>query len=39
MAIYKVKTKCRKCCNGVMIEPGMEVQVVTPLNNSVQVNN
>ena len=39
MALYKVKTKCRKCCNGVNIEPGMEVQVVTPLNNTVQVNN
>lgn len=38
MAIYKVRTKRRKCCNGVNIEPGMEVQVVTPGNNSVQIN-
>ena len=39
MALYRVRTKRRKCCNGVNIEPGMEVQVVTPLNNTVQVNN
>lgn len=39
MALYKVITKRRKCCNGINIEPGMEVQVVTPLNNTVQVNN
>ena len=39
MALYKVRTKRRKCCNGISIEPGMEVQVVTPLNNTVQVNN
>lgn len=38
MSIYKVKTKNRRCCNGITIEPGMEVQVVTPLNNTVQVN-
>lgn len=38
MSLYKVKTKYRKCCNGVTVEPGMEVQVVTPLNNTVQVN-
>ena len=39
MALYRVRTKRRKCCNGVNIESGMEVQVVTPLNNTVQVNN
>ena len=39
MALYRVRTKRRKCCNGINIEPGMEVQVVTPLNNTVQVNN
>ena len=39
MALYRVRTKRRKCRNGVNIEPGMEVQVVTPLNNTVQVNN
>ena len=38
MALYKVRTRRRKCCNGVNIEPGMEVQVVTPLNNTVHVN-
>jgi len=39
MSLYKVKTKRRKCCNGVNIEAGMEVQVMTPLDNTVQVNN
>ena len=39
MALYRARTKRRKCCNGVNIEPGMEVQVVTPLNNTAQVNN
>ena len=39
LALYRVRTKRRKCCNGINIEPGMEVQVVTPLNNTVQVNN
>ena len=39
MALYRVRTKRRKCCNGINIEPGMEVQVVTPLNNTVYVNN
>lgn len=39
MSLYRVVTKRRKCCNGVNIEAGMEVQVVTPLNNTVQVNN
>ena len=37
MSLYKVKTKYRKCCNGVNIEAGMEVQVVTPMNNTIQV--
>lgn len=39
MALYKVRTRRCECCNGVNIEPGMEVQVVTPLNNTVYVNN
>jgi len=39
MSLYLVRTKYRKCCNGVNIEAGMEVQVVTPLNNTIQVNN
>lgn len=39
MSLYRVTTKRRKCCNGVNIEAGMEVQVVTPLNQTVQVNN
>ena len=29
MAIYKVTTKLRKNCNGILLEPGMSVQVVT----------
>lgn len=29
MAIFQVTTKNRKQCNGVRIEPGMTVQVVT----------
>ena len=39
MALYKVRTKHRKCCDGVNIEPGMEVQVVTPVNQTIQVHN
>lgn len=39
MAIYKVRTKRRKCCNGVVVEPGMEVNVVTSGNNTVQIDN
>ncbi len=39
MSLYKVRTKYRKCSNGVNIEPGMEVQVLTPVNSLVQVNN
>ena len=29
MAIYKVTTRLRKNCNGILLEPGMSVQVVT----------
>lgn len=39
MSLYRVKTKRRKSCNGVNIELGMEAQVVTPVNQTVQVNN
>ena len=39
MSLYRVVTKRRKCCNGVNIEAGMEAQVVTPVNQTVQVNN
>jgi len=39
MSLYRVTTKRRKCCNGVTIEAGMQVQVVTPLNGTVHVNN
>ena len=39
MSLYRVRTKRRKCCNGVNIEAGMEAQVVTPLNSTIQVNN
>ena len=39
MSLYRVRTKRRKCCNGVSIEAGMEAQVVTPLNSTIQVNN
>lgn len=39
MSLYLVKTKHRKCCNGVNIEPGMEAQVLTPVNQTIQVNN
>ena len=39
MSLYRVVTKRRKCCNGVNIEAGMEAQVVTPVNMTVQVNN
>lgn len=39
MSLYRVITKRRKCCNGVIIEAGMEAQVVTPLNTTIQVNN
>lgn len=38
MALYTVTTRRRKICNGVQIEPGMTVQVVSPFNNPVTVN-
>ena len=39
LGAYAPKYSRRKCCNGVNIEPRMEVQVVTPLNNTIYVNN
>lgn len=30
MALFTITTKRRKICNGVQIEPGMTVQVVSP---------
>jgi len=39
MSLYLVRTKRRKSCNGINIEAGMEVQVVTPLNTSIQIDN
>lgn len=39
MSLYCVRTKRRKCCNGVAIEPGMEVQVLTPVNGLYSMNN
>ena len=38
MALFTVTTKRRKICNGIQIEPGMSVQVVSPYNNPVTVN-
>ena len=38
MALFTITTKRRKNCNGVLIEPGMTVQVVSPFNNPVTVN-
>lgn len=38
MALFTITTKRRKICNGVQIEPGMTVQVVSPYNNPVTVN-
>ena len=29
MAMFQITTKSRKSCNGIRIEPGMNVQVVT----------
>lgn len=29
MALFQITTKTRKQCNGIRIEPGMSVQVVT----------
>ena len=39
MSLYRIRTKRRKLCNGVSIEPGMEVQVVTPVNGKYSMNN
>lgn len=39
MALFTITTKRRKNCNGVQIEPGMTVQVVSLYNNPVTVNN
>ena len=38
MALFTITTKRKKICNGVQIEPGMTVQVVSPFNNPVTVN-
>lgn len=38
MAIFIITTKRRKICNGILIEPGMTVQVVSPFANPVTVN-
>ena len=38
MALFTITTKRRKICNGVLIEPGMTVQIVSPFNNPVTVN-
>jgi len=39
MPIYKITTKSRKLCNGILIEPGMEVEVVnTSFSNPVIAN-
>ena len=38
MALFIITTKRRKICNGVQIEPGMTVQVVSPYANPVTVN-
>ena len=39
MALFSITTKRRKNCNGIQIEPGMTVQVVSLYNNPVTVNN
>ena len=38
MALFQVTTKRKKNCNGVLIEPGMTVQVASVLNNPVTAN-
>lgn len=38
MALFTITTKRRKICNGIQIEPRMTVQVVSPFNNPVTVN-
>lgn len=37
MALFTISTKRRKICNGIQIEPGMSVQVVSPFANPVTV--
>lgn len=37
MALFIITTRRRKICNGVQIEPGMTVQVVSPFANPVTV--
>lgn len=39
MSLYRVRVRRRKCCNGVNLEPGMEAQVITPVNRPVQADN
>jgi hypothetical protein len=38
MVLFTITTKRRKICNGIQIEPGMTVQVVSPFNYPVTVN-
>lgn len=38
MALFTIITRQRKICNGIQIEPGMTVQVVSPFNNPVTIN-
>lgn len=39
MALFQITTKTRKQCNGIRIEPGMSVQVVTQsFSNPVSIN-
>lgn len=38
MALFTITTKRKKICNGVQIEPGMTVQLVSPFANPVTVN-
>ena len=38
MALFIITTKRRKICNGVVIEPGMTVQVASIYNNPVIAN-
>ena len=35
MALFTITTKRKKICNGVQVDPGMTVQVVSPFNNPV----
>ncbi|MBO7561688.1 MAG: hypothetical protein J6T04_02230 [Bacteroidales bacterium] len=38
MALFIITTRRKKICNGVVIEPGMTVQVASIYNNPVTVN-